>query len=154
MIEVTEEEKDVFEQLRRVVEFHQLNTTVRVAGGWVRDKLLGLKSDDIDIAVDDMMGEQFAELMNEYLVAQGLQSAKVSVIKTNPEKSKHLATATFRYRRRSIDVNHLRLSEEYTQDSRIPEIRVGTPWEDAYRRDLTMNALYYNVNDNTIEDFT
>ena len=31
---------------------------VRVAGGWVRDKLLGLPSDDIDLALDDMMGEE------------------------------------------------------------------------------------------------
>jgi hypothetical protein len=27
---------------------------VRCAGGWVRDKVLGLASDDLDIAVDDM----------------------------------------------------------------------------------------------------
>lgn len=29
---------------------------MRVAGGWVRDKLIGKDSDDIDIALDDMLG--------------------------------------------------------------------------------------------------
>jgi len=28
-----------------------------VAGGWVRDKLLNIDSNDIDIALDDMTGE-------------------------------------------------------------------------------------------------
>lgn len=35
----------------------KLNTTFRVAGGWVRDKLLQKESYDIDIALDDMTGE-------------------------------------------------------------------------------------------------
>jgi tRNA nucleotidyltransferase (CCA-adding enzyme) len=43
----------------------QFNTgsTLRVAGGWVRDRILGKKSDDIDIAIDNMMGEEFAKLV-------------------------------------------------------------------------------------------
>lgn len=39
-------------------------------------------------------------------------------------------------------------------DSRIPTIDIGTPEEDAYRRDLTINSLFYNVNEQKIEDFT
>jgi len=30
----------------------------------------------------------------------------------------------------------------------------GTPKEDAERRDLTINALYYNINTREVEDFT
>jgi len=37
---------------------------MRVAGGWVRDKLLGIESDDIDIALDNMSGPEFAEIIN------------------------------------------------------------------------------------------
>lgn len=44
--------------------------------------------------------------------------------------------------------------EEYAQDSRIPIIEFGTPLEDALRRDLTINALFYNLNENKVEDFT
>lgn len=38
-----------------------LSTTLRAAGGWVRDKLLGKQSDDVDIALDNMLGKDFAE---------------------------------------------------------------------------------------------
>ena len=44
--------------------------------------------------------------------------------------------------------------ETYSEFSRIPTITIGTPVEDAYRRDLTINSLFYNVNTQTIEDFT
>ena len=43
---------------------------MRVAGGWVRDKLLGKESDDIDIALDDMLGEEFAKLLDERVNAE------------------------------------------------------------------------------------
>lgn len=36
----------------------------------------------------------------------------------------------------------------------MPEIAVGTAEEDALRRDLTINALFYNINEGIIEDFT
>ena len=32
--------------------------------------------------------------------------------------------------------------------------KIGTPEEDAFRRDLTINALFYNLNTNEVEDFT
>ncbi len=114
-----------------------------MAGGWVRDKLLGMESDDIDIALDDMSGEQFAKLTNN----------KYGVIKPNPDKSKHLETATMCIEGGSIDLANLR-SEKYTDKSRVPTIQIGTPQMDAYRRDLTINSLFYNINDNKVEDFT
>lgn len=30
----------------------------------------------------------------------------------------------------------------------------GTPTEDAFRRDITINALFYNINTEQVEDFT
>ena len=46
-----------------------LGTTLRCAGGWVRDKLMGRSSLDIDIALDDLLGREFADRVNEYLKA-------------------------------------------------------------------------------------
>ena len=46
-----------------------LSTTLRCAGGWVRDKLMGRSSLDIDIALDDLLGREFADRVNEYLKA-------------------------------------------------------------------------------------
>jgi hypothetical protein len=41
-------------------------TIVRVAGGWVRDKLLGLGSIDIDITLNNVTGHEFALKVNEH----------------------------------------------------------------------------------------
>ena len=44
--------------------------------------------------------------------------------------------------------------EVYDNNSRVPVIEIGTPEEDSFRRDLTLNALFYNLNEKKIEDFT
>lgn len=51
-----ENEEEIFKTLVAAVEHHGLKTTLRCAGGWVRDKLLGITSPDIDVALDDMLG--------------------------------------------------------------------------------------------------
>jgi hypothetical protein len=38
--------------------------------------------------------------------------------------------------------------------SRIPKVEFGTPQEDALRRDLTINSLFYNLHTGELEDFT
>lgn len=52
-----------------------------------------------------------------------------------------------------LDLVNLR-SESYASDSRIPEMTFGTAKEDAERRDLTINALYYNIMTKEVEDLT
>lgn len=42
------------------------NTVLRVAGGWVRDKLLDKHCADIDIALNDMHGTAFAQCAERY----------------------------------------------------------------------------------------
>lgn len=42
----------------------------------------------------------------------------------------------------------------HRSDSRIPETLFGTAEEDALRRDFTVNALFYNVNEGKVEDMT
>ena len=210
-IVLTREEKQLFALLRHVREETHLSTTLRVAGGWVRDKLLAtdefqvyhrvfdvggdcqqtsvgqqrqrltskfqrpqapsmgrqgtkvLVADsaknlcqpvDIDIALDDMLGREFADHLNEYLSMHGKDTVSVGVVLKNPEKSKHLETATMKVGSFWIDFVNLR-AEEYTQDSRIPDLmRIGTASEDAFRRDLTINALFYNINTGEVEDWT
>ena len=36
----------------------------------------------------------------------------------------------------------------------ISEKEPGTPKEDAYRRDITINSLFYNIHTEKVEDFT
>eukprot|EP00934_Nitzschia_sp_Nitz4_P001910 Nitzschia sp. Nitz4//scaffold213_size37731//33675//35714//NITZ4_007726-RA/size37731-processed-gene-0.15-mRNA-1//-1//CDS//3329542083//1910//frame0 len=179
-IELTPEEEQLFQMLRTAKEQANLSTTLRVAGGWVRDKLLatppfahvlrqsrlGIISNstcpaseqnqpvDIDIALDDMLGREFAERLNEYLDREGEETHTVGVVLRNPEKSKHLETATMKVGEMWIDFVNLR-TERYSSDSRIPDLMgIGTPVEDAYRRDLTINTLFYNIDTEMIEDWT
>ena len=64
-IELNEAEKSIFGKILDATS--DIDVEVRVAGGWVRDKLLGKESEDIDLALDTMMGEQFARHINAYL---------------------------------------------------------------------------------------
>eukprot|EP01041_Mallomonas_annulata_P004336 gene4336-8629_t len=130
-----------------------LNTIVRIAGGWVRDKLLDLPNGDIDVALDNMSGLDFANSVNEYLSEQGKETRSIALIQANPDQSKHLETANLRVFGFEIDCVNLR-AETYSDSSRIPEIRFGTAVEDAMRRDFTVNALFYNINTGKVEDFT
>ena len=109
---------------------------------------------DIDIALDDMLGREFADHLNEWLSEHGRDTVNVGVVLANPEKSKHLETATMKVGNYFIDFVNLR-AEEYTEDSRIPDLkRIGTAMEDALRRDLTINSLFYNINTGELEDVT
>lgn len=150
----TPEEEELFSTLRAVVNDEALGTTVRVAGGWVRDKLLGVRGkEDIDIALDNMAGKDFALILNSWHEGNGMKTFKIGVIQQNPEKSKHLETATVQLGKFSVDFVNLR-TETYAENSRIPDMSFGTPEEDAMRRDLTINALFYNIITSLVEDFS
>ena len=135
---------------------------IRVAGGWVRDKILGLQTHDVDIAVDKMMGVSFATLIQKYLLSLPenhparckTKYPKMGVIAANPAQSKHLETATMKVHNIDIDVCHLRAEEIYQEHSRIPTAIVGTPFQDAQRRDFTLNALFFNLKTMQVEDWT
>ncbi|CAA6669782.1 unnamed protein product [Spirodela intermedia] len=153
VIDLTEKEERIFQQLLGVVRHFQMETQLRVAGGWVRDKLLGRECFDIDIALDNMLGREFCDKVNEYLSLTGEERRGVGVIQCNPDQSKHLETARMRIYDVWIDFVNLR-SETYAENSRIPSMIFGTAEEDAYRRDLTINSLFYNINTNSVEDLT
>lgn len=143
-------------------------TVLRFTGGWVRDKLLGVESHDIDVAINNMTGYQFGNLLIEYLETPGnldkyrkgnqkdeLKKAFSSLhkIEANPEKSKHLETVTTKIFGYDVDLVNLR-KETYTENSRTPQMEFGSAEEDALRRDATINALFYNLNESKVEDLT
>lgn len=138
---------------------------LRFAGGWVRDKLLGSASDDIDVAIDNMTGYKFGIAMKAFVDRPEVKAKYISpengkdivgnlaLIAANPDKSKHLETATVRVFGLDVDFVNLR-KETYAANSRTPEMEFGTAEEDALRRDSTVNALFYNIHTSEVEDFT
>ena len=140
---LTEKEKECFSIIMNILKKNNLTSTIcRVAGGWVRDKLLGKESDDIDIALNDMKGSTLANLINEELYPG---KNKVGIIQQNVEKGKNLETATIKVCQTWIDLVNLRCEDKN---------KIGTPLTDAERRDLSINSLFYNINEEKVEDFT
>lgn len=147
---LTSNESYVIDVVKSACDKAPQHPTARITGGWVRDKLLGVPSNDIDIMLDTMTGSQFAKYLGE--------EVKTAIVKENPERSKHLEVAicsiplpdgSFA----KVEFVNAR-KEVYRKDSRIPEIKPATYVEDAFRRDLTINALFYNINTGEIEDPT
>lgn len=150
---IRKEEENLFEFLKSVNERYNLNCTLRVVGGWVRDKFLNINNDDIDITVDNMKGAEFCNYIKEYIKEKENKNFNFGIIKINSDQSKHLETSSFNLFNFQVDIVNLR-NEKYTEESRIPEIVIGTPEEDALRRDFTVNSLFYNLKNKKVEDYT
>lgn len=78
-----------------------------------------MQSNDIDIALADMMGEDFATHLAAFAKSKNLKTGALTIINPNPEQSKHLQTARIPIFGLELDLVNLR-SEEYANDSRIP----------------------------------
>lgn len=153
-IELSPTEQKILSFLLEANQKLGLNSTMRVAGGWVRDKLLGKESDDIDIALDNMKGEDFANHLKKLEGHPAL--GKSYIVRENPEQSKHVGTANVVIYGEGVDLVNLR-QETYPEGSRIPVITMATgpdaAQKDAQRRDLTINSLFYNINTGQVEDY-
>lgn len=99
----------------------------RVAGGAVRDAVLGLDVGDIDIATT-LLPEEVLERAGK---------AGVKAVATGIEHG----TVTLIHEGKQFEVTTLRA--DVVTDGRHAEVAFGVDWaEDAARRDLTINALY------------
>lgn len=158
-IKINNTEQKIFDLLMQVVAEKAPGTVLRTAGGWVRDKLMGKDSQDIDIAVDRMSGQAFATLVFNWMQEHGVPiDHKMAVVKSNPDKSKHLETTILPIFGIPIDFVQLR-KETYDTDgqqSRIPTIDTDnvSAEDDALRRDFTVNSMFYNLNEGKVEDLT
>jgi tRNA nucleotidyltransferase/poly(A) polymerase len=146
-ISLTSDEQKIFEQLRAVTGGR---VQMRVAGGWVRDKLLGKESDDIDIAVD-MSGYELAKMISPNAHKVSLEkSADPSEI----EPSDEMMVGAVNMFGQKIEFVPMRTEHYPDPGSRQPSIKLtNDPKEDVKRRDLTINALYYNINTGQVEDY-
>ena len=68
-----------------------------------------------------MMGYEFATAVNTYMNDRGLEVGNIGKIDSNPDRSKHLETATTKVFGQAVDFVNLR-TETYQDDSRIPSM--------------------------------
>lgn len=120
---------------------------VYAVGGCCRDELMGFEIKDLDLAVDlPMGGVKFARWLQ-----------KKRLITGRPVFFLKYGTAKLRLRRFPDDEIELvqTRKEQYTREtSRCPEVAFGTIEEDCFRRDFTVNSLYYDITRRRMVDIT
>jgi poly(A) polymerase len=114
-----------------------------LVGGGVRDLLLGREPKDFDVATNALPEEVKEVFSNCRLIGRRFRLAHVHFGREIIE------VATFRSNRESVQDG-----DRQVENGMILRDNVyGTLEEDAQRRDFTINALYYNVDNFSVVDF-
>lgn len=106
---------------------------VYVVGGYLRDKIMGIESSDIDFMVE----------------GDAIEFAKIAAKESGTELSaeyKNFGTALLMYKGSKLEFSSAR-KESYNRDSRKPIVELSSITDDLARRDFTVNALALNLNE-------
>lgn len=115
-----------------------------LVGGCVRDLLLGREPKDFDVVTDARPEEIRSVFRNCRLIGRRFRLAHVHF------GDQIVEVATFRGR----VVDDAEPGERVLENGRILRDNVyGTIEEDVFRRDFTVNALYYSINDFSVVDY-
>jgi len=116
-----------------------------LVGGGVRDLLLGGHPKDFDVATDAHPDEVYKLFRNCRLIGRRFRLAHVHFGREIIE------VATFRGHHDQAEGEN----ESRVENGMLVRDNVyGTLVEDAWRRDFTINALYYNIADFSVVDYT
>lgn len=115
-----------------------------LVGGGVRDLLLGREPKDFDIATDAHPEKVASLFRNSRIIGRRFKLVHVRFGREVIE------VATFRSEHEDEDSE-----KTHAADGMILRDNVyGTLEQDAWRRDFTVNSLYYNINDFSVVDYT
>ena len=128
--------------LKVLYRLSQLGYTAYLVGGGVRDLLMGRKPKDFDVATSATPSEVRRAFRNCFLIGRRFRLAHVRF------GDKIIETATFR--RDSQTVGEI---IEHAAEGPHEDNTFGTPETDAYRRDFTVNGLFYNIEDFSVIDW-
>ncbi len=127
---------------------------IYLVGGAVRDKLLGVKSNDLDyVMVLNNIGlsiEKGYEIMKQYMLDEGftifLETPEMVTIRGKfPQGHKNEGiTGDFVLARKEVG---------YVEGTRRPILELGTLFDDLIRRDFTVNALAEDEDGNIVDYF-
>lgn len=134
----TENNEVLLKEIKRVVRImkhiESKGYQVYIVGGYVRDKLLGIQSSDIDITTNmpvHIAEKLFTDLGMNVQLASGDKETKVLIVNG-------VELAQFR-------------KDVYDENNQFIEAVPGTLKEDAERRDATINSLYEDLQGNVID---
>lgn len=131
--------------LRVLYRLHRSGFTAYLVGGAVRDLMLGRKPKDFDVGTNARPQQVRRLFPNCRLIGRRFRLAHVRF------GDEIVEVATFRRSPAAAE-----LAEEVPDDVLAPVQEAdeyGTPEEDAWRRDFTVNALFYNIADFTVIDY-
>lgn len=132
LFDIKEHERKIFQLISDAAA--ELNMPAYVVGGYVRDRLLGRPSKDMDIVC----------------VGSGIELATSFAQKLRPRPKvttyKRFGTAMLKHNDLEIEFVGAR-QESYRSDSRKPIVENGSLEDDQNRRDFTVNALAVSLND-------
>jgi len=112
-----------------------------VIGGFVRDKILGRPTKDMDIVcIGDgiLLAEEVAKLFSPQPQVNFFKTFGTAQLKVHLDESEELLEIEFVGARK----------ESYNYDSRKPTVSTGSLEDDQNRRDFTINALAISLNNN------
>lgn len=149
-------EDAVISLLKSVISGSEYEGKVFIAGGYVRDEVLGNQPKDIDLVVN-MPGGGIA--FAEYLTRR-IGNYKEG---SNPVIYPRFGTAKVHFNgivHNGVDLTGMDVEcvaprvEAYNPDSRKPVVSAGTLKQDVERRDFTVNSLLKNLSTDEVEDLT
>ena len=139
---------EILNYIKNIINGTEFEGHVYSVGGCERDKHLGSDTiKDIDIVIDLMGGGiRFAK----WLESNGYTKSSVVVYE-------NFGTAMFKLKDfpdEEIETVHTRKEIYRDKNSRNPETDFGTIYDDCFRRDFTINALYHNISTGEDLDLT
>jgi poly(A) polymerase len=127
--------------LKVLYRLHGAGYKAYLVGGGVRDLMLGRRPKDFDVATDARPAEIRRVFRNARIIGRRFRLAHVIF------QGAVVEVSTFRRdppRETGEEGGELLITSDNT---------FGTPREDAFRRDFTVNALFYNIADFTVIDY-
>ncbi len=129
--------------LKVLYRLHRQGYEAYLVGGSVRDLMLGREPKDFDVGTDARPNEIRKVFRNARIIGRRFRLAHVIFHQDVVE------VATFRQTPKA-ELQHSSQGESLVTDDNF----WGTPEEDAFRRDFTVNALFYRISDFAVIDYT
>lgn len=128
--------------LKVLYRLSSLGYTAYLVGGGVRDLLMGRTPKDFDVGTSARPNEVKRAFRNCFLIGRRFRLAHVRF------GDKVIETATFRQNSQTVGE-----IIEHAAEGPLEDNTFGTPETDAYRRDFTVNGLFYDIKDFSVIDW-
>lgn len=140
-IHLTVKEKGIIDKVGVVAK--KLGIKVYLAGGFLRDKLLGKESNDLDFVCDKDVTKLALALVKTYKLPTPVQYDRSQAISLQMDGT-------------SIDIIDAQrlIMPVNEEDSLEGDEEFSVSFDDVYRRDLTINSLLYDIEESKLIDYT